>query len=153
MTKTLDGSPLTLELGATYRGVLHVGYPRFLVSKDDVRQKFGELGFVNVTTWLEPGELPPDWPGDERPAPPSSGWWAFAQGTWGKPSAAVERPDAVHAVWLHAAANGAAVPTWKAPPLGADPYRNAVSALLTLIGIDILGSLAEGLADELGLPK
>lgn len=81
---------MQLVQGATYRGRGIVSTPAG-VNKNNAKEKLEGKGFTNVQVWLEPEELPADWPAKARSD--ESGWMStqvWAEVTWGQATADME---------------------------------------------------------------
>jgi len=127
----LLGDPLTLQQGATYRGFVGGSEDRFWVGKSAIRSGLEEQGFASVGVSWDPL---PGWPADQIVAEPSTGWRAYVQGVWSRPSASVAKPARILRAWKHAdAPAGAYVAPPAAPPAPPVPPMVWISLGLTLL--------------------
>ncbi len=88
MQEVTMGGPIGVEGGTVYR--MRVGV---LASYDSLPDRpelclyraLSELGFRDVTVWLETRNLPVDFPEHAREPMPEVEWTAWAEGMWGEP--------------------------------------------------------------------
>lgn len=143
---------LKLETGKAYRAVVRVDVPKMLVSRSAVQSRFAELGFSDVVAWLDAGDLPSDWPANQRPAELPHGWPAFVQAKWGNPPTTLEKPEAIVASWEYVLAAGATPATPmppKAEPVGeADPLAEGLKLAGRLFLLSLVGKLFREILDE-----
>lgn len=83
--------------GARYRAIVAVSYPRWMVSRRAVAERFEAVGFTDVIVYLSD----PSWPDAPAVAPPAGTWLAWAEGTYAGavPLELEELPRAVVASW------------------------------------------------------
>jgi len=78
---------VSLQQGAQYRCRIDISYPGLVVSEGAVTDALAKEGFYELSVWLDPDELPADWPADRRSDRTGSGHsQAWVQGRSGKPT-------------------------------------------------------------------
>lgn len=82
---------MNVDNGTTYRGIININHGTVKVTlaggESYIKEQFEKQGFTDVNVWLDPGELPNNWPLDKRSDNSASGnTWAWIEATWLKPS-------------------------------------------------------------------
>lgn len=135
MTAVLQGNPIYLVHGVTYRARGRVDAPKALTTDATITQVFEDTGFADVRVWRDANTLPANWPADQRQEIGGGllgGWTVFLEGTWNGADGSLPRPEPLLAVWEADQTNAAAAATPATP------------GVVTLPEITVYGSAPEG---------